>query len=113
MGRKATDPAGVASGTAGLMKLLSTMVIEGASFTGTWGISSGPDPYGESSLYSNDPRARYAYEASIAGAYTVSLWWTEHTIWRITSVPVEIFDGDTLLDTVYVTSRPTAVSGMC
>ena len=78
---------------------------EGTSFTGTWKISSGPDPYGESSLASTDPEAHYAYDASIAGAYTVSLWWTEHTIWRINSVPVEIFDGDTLLDTVYVNQQ--------
>ena len=78
---------------------------EGTSFTGTWKISSAPDPYGESSLYSNDQGARYAYDASIAGAYTVSLWWTEHAIWRINSVPVEIFDGNTLLDTVYVNQQ--------
>jgi hypothetical protein len=78
---------------------------EGTSFTGTWSISSGPDPYGESSLYSIDPGTHYAYEASIDGAYTVSLWWTEHTIWRITSVPVQIFDGDTLLNTVYVNQQ--------
>ena len=78
---------------------------EGTSFTGTWGISSGPDPYGESSLYSNDPEAHYTYEASIAGKYTVSLWWTEHAIWRINSVPVQIFDDDSLLDTIYVNQQ--------
>jgi hypothetical protein len=78
---------------------------EGTSFTGTWQISSGPDPYGENSLYSIEPGTHYAYEASIAGAYTVSLWWTEHAIWRITSVPVQIFDANTLLDTVYVNQQ--------
>jgi len=78
---------------------------EGTSFTGTWDISSCPEPYGEDSLYSWDQGAHYDYEAQIEGTYTVSLWWTEHATMRSNSVPVEIFDGDTLLDTVYVNQQ--------
>jgi hypothetical protein len=47
----------------------------------------------------------YTYQAPVNGTYTVLLWWTEHKKRRSNSVPVEIFDGDTLLDTVYVNQR--------
>jgi len=78
---------------------------EGTSFTGTWKISSAPDPYGENSLYSRGQGAHYAYLTPVNGTYTVLLWWTEHKKRRSNSVPVEIFDGDTLLDTVYVNQQ--------
>ena len=73
----------------------------GTSSTGSWQVSGGPDPYGNSSLYSKTAGATYSFDAALHGTYEVSLWWTEWKS-RSTSVPVEIYDGDTLLDTVLV-----------
>jgi hypothetical protein len=73
----------------------------GTSSTGTWRTSRGANPYGSGSLYSKDGGATYTFEAAIGGVHEVSLWWTEWPS-RSTSVPVEIYDGDMLLDTVLV-----------
>ena len=68
---------------------------------GPWGYSSGSNPYGGSSRTEMRPGASYTFEAHITGYYAVSLWWT---YWpsRCTNVPVDIYDGDTLLETVQV-----------
>jgi hypothetical protein len=76
----------------------------GTSSTGTWRSSGGANPYGSESLYSKNRGATYTFEAAIGGVYEVSLWWTERPS-RSTSVPVEIYDGDTLLDTVLVNQK--------
>ncbi len=73
----------------------------GTSATGTWKTSSGADPYGSRSLYSKAPGDKYRFEAPVSGVADVMLWWTEHSS-RSTSVPVEIYDGSNLIDTVYV-----------
>jgi len=78
---------------------------DGTSFTGKWKVSRCPNPYGENSLYSWGREVHYTYQAPVNGTYTVLLWWTEHKSLRRNSVPVEIFDGDTLLDTVYVNQK--------
>ena len=79
----------------------------GASYTGTWKVSSGANPYGDRSLYSNEVNATYTFEAGLVGSYEVSLWWTYWSN-RCTSVPVEIYDGETLLDTVEVNQKANA-----
>ncbi|MFV9690022.1 MAG: Ig-like domain-containing protein [Desulfobacteria bacterium] len=76
----------------------------GTSSDGTWGSSHGANPYGDNSLYSNDSGATYTFEASVNGSYEVSLWWTERPS-RRTTVPVEIYDGDTLLDIIDVNQK--------
>ncbi|MEA3478501.1 MAG: hypothetical protein U9R60_10015 [Bacteroidota bacterium] len=76
----------------------------GTLSTGTWWISSGANSYGSKSIYSKDWGATYTFEAALHGTYEVSLWWTERPS-RSTSVPVEIYDGDTLLDTVLVNQK--------
>ena len=73
----------------------------GTSSTKSWQVSGGTNPYGDGSLYSKDEDATYTFEAALHGTYEVSLWWTEWPS-RSTSVPVEIYDGDSLLDTVLV-----------
>jgi hypothetical protein len=78
---------------------------ENTYFTGRWRTSRCPNPYGDESLYSRDQGSRYAFEAFLVGNFEVSLWWTEHSTDRCTSVPVEIYDGDTLLDTVEVNQQ--------
>ncbi|MGA1871638.1 MAG: carboxypeptidase regulatory-like domain-containing protein, partial [bacterium] len=72
----------------------------GTEFTGTWSISSAPDPYGVDSLFSKELGATYTYCASAAGSWEISLWWTQHDT-RCTAVPIEIYDGEVLLDTIY------------
>jgi hypothetical protein len=74
----------------------------GTSYTGGWNVSSGPNPYGSNSLYSNESGATYTFQASeVNDTYEVSLWWTYHNT-RCGSVPVDIYDGNSLIDTVYV-----------
>jgi hypothetical protein len=77
---------------------------ESTFLTGRWRISSGPNPYGDKSLYSQDRGSRYTFEAALGGNYVVSLWWTEHPS-RCSRVPVEIYDGDALLETVEVNQQ--------
>ena len=69
----------------------------GTSSTGRWYVSIGTNPYGDNSLYSSNVGAKYTFEAALDESYEVSLWWTERPS-RCTSVPVEIYDGYTLLD---------------
>jgi hypothetical protein len=68
---------------------------------GTWKASSGADPYGTQSLYSTEVGATYGYSASLAGRHEVALRWTYYST-RCTEVPIEIYDGDVLVDTVLV-----------
>ena len=76
----------------------------GTSSTGSWPTSSGLNPYGVNSLYANSS-ASYTFQAPpLPGARQVSLWWTEFSN-RATNVPVDIYDGATLLDTVFVNQQ--------
>jgi hypothetical protein len=73
----------------------------GTSSTGDWLISSGADPFGDQSVYSKEVGANYTYESQIEGWHEVALWWSGHKS-RCSDVPVDIYDGDMLLDRVYV-----------
>jgi hypothetical protein len=72
--------------------------------TGRWRKSSGLNPYGDESLYSIDDGSRYTFEAELNGNYLLSLWWTEHSS-RCSQVPIEIYDGDALLETVEINQQ--------
>ena len=77
----------------------------GTSYTGgPWGYSSGANPYGGSSRTEMAQGATYTFEAAISGNHEVFLWWTYWSS-RCTNVPVDIYDGNTLLDTVWVNHR--------
>jgi hypothetical protein len=76
----------------------------GTSSTGNWYKSGGANPYGNESLYSRTAGATYTFSAPINGSCEVSLWWTEWPS-RNTSVPIEIYDGDTPLGTVEVNQQ--------
>ncbi len=76
----------------------------GTSSTGRWYVSGSGNPYGDNSVYSYRAGAMYTFEAAVDGSYEISLWWTER-VSRCTSVPVEIYDGHTLLDTVEVNQK--------
>jgi hypothetical protein len=76
----------------------------GTSASGKWSKSGGANPYGEKSLYGKQAGATYSYDAAVNGPYDIDLRWTEYKS-RCTQVPVEIYDGSTLLDTVYVNQQ--------
>jgi hypothetical protein len=76
----------------------------GTSTSGNWSVSGGANPYGSQSLYSKDAGATYSYAMAASGSYEIQMWWTEYTS-RSTAVPVKIYDGSTLLDTVYVNQQ--------
>jgi len=78
---------------------------EGTASTGIWGVSSRPNAYGANSIYSWGIGVHYAYETSVDGAYIISLWWTDHPTMRCKNVPVEIYDGKTMLDTVFINQQ--------
>ncbi len=87
----------------------------GASSIGTWKGSGGANPYGDGSVYSNKASASFTFKAQSSSTPSpspsptpsqteISLWWTEHST-RSTTVPVKIYDGDTLLETVKVNQK--------
>jgi len=73
----------------------------GTRANGRWSVSGATDAYGSGSIYSKEIGADYAYEMELAGRFEVALWWSGFSS-RCTNVPVEIYDGNFLLDTVYV-----------
>ena len=77
---------------------------DGTSYTGTWYASVGAGFYGDNSLYSKDSGASYSFEAPVHGTRVVSLWWTSRDS-RSAQVPVQIYDDDTLLDTIIVNQQ--------
>ena len=79
----------------------------GTSFTGSWEASGGLNYYGTQSVYSRDTGATYIFTANINGYQNVSMWWTWYSS-RCSNVPVEIYDGNTLLNSVEVNQQDQA-----
>ena len=77
---------------------------------GAWGYSSGLNPYDGSSRAEMTAGATYTFQTSVTGDQVVSLWWTYWSS-RCTAVPVDIYDGNTLLDTVPVNQRRIDLAG--
>lgn len=73
----------------------------GTQAFGEWNPSSGQEPFGQHSLYSRETGAQYEYSTVMNGDCDVSLWWTTLSN-RCDDVPIEIYDGNTLIDTVYI-----------
>jgi hypothetical protein len=86
----------------------TTLVIDngdkGTYSKGAWKRSTSPSAYGSQSLYSKAKGSRYTFVSQITGHYEISLWWTADSS-RCSSVPVKIYDGNQLLDTVIVNQR--------
>lgn len=79
----------------------------GTSYTGTWNLSGGANPYGTNSVYA-DTDATYSFQKTIDGNYTVSVWWTVAGTNRDENATIEIYDGsggDNLLDTKHVNQK--------
>jgi hypothetical protein len=74
---------------------------DGTASTGTWKTSGGESYYGSQSVYSNESGVSYTFETALNGNYDVALWWTYYNN-RCSNVPIEIYNGDQLLDVVYV-----------
>ncbi len=83
----------------------------GTSYSGGfWGYSSGSDPYGENSRAENRSGAIYTFEGIVTGEQNLSMWWTYWSS-RCTAVPIDIYDGATLLNTVWVNQQQQSLAG--
>lgn len=71
----------------------------GTSSTGKWRTIK-TRSYGRTSVLCRQSRKKYTFETELEGKYIVSFKWTRKA--RAKSVPVQIWDGDTLIDTVRV-----------
>ncbi|MEN8805955.1 MAG: choice-of-anchor U domain-containing protein [Desulfobacterales bacterium] len=91
-----TSNSGVPSGT-----VIIDNGDSGTSAKGAWSVSAGTGPYGTDSLYSKTVSGTYSFETACTGSHEVYLWWTYHQN-RYTAVPVQIYDGTELLNTVIV-----------
>jgi hypothetical protein len=79
----------------------------GTSSTGTWFLSGGQGSYSTQAVYSKVSGSTYTFSASLTGLQDIYMWWTWYAS-RCTSVPVKIYNGSTLLGTVYVNQQDNA-----
>ncbi len=78
----------------------------GTQELGTWILSSGANPWNESSLYSNTV-ATYTYSANVTGDQEISLWWTNYHN-RCTDVQIDIYDDTTKIGRVQINHKADA-----
>jgi len=76
----------------------------GTSSTGTWSVSAGTGPHGTDSVFSKTVSGTYSFETDRTGLQEVYLWWTYYGS-RYTQVPVQIYDGTEILNTVIVNQQ--------
>ncbi len=67
------------------------------SYTGTWRVSAGTDPYADNSYYGkNGATYSWSFQIPLAGDYDLHMWWTEYAS-RCTDCPVILeCSGDTM-----------------
>lgn len=87
------------SPSASPVKLVMDNGDPGTSSTGKWRTIK-TKSYGRTSVLCRQSRKKYTFETELEGKYIVSFKWTRKA--RAKSVPVQIWDGDTLIDTVRV-----------
>lgn len=78
--------------------------------TGSWPTSSGANPYAANSVYSRNG-STFTFTADVTGQALLHFWFTWSST-RSGSVPVEVYDGTTLLDTLSVDQSIQANAGM-
>ena len=62
----------------------------GTSYTGTWGVSGGTEPYGDDSLWSRNGAAyTWQFDSQPPGVYEVLMWWSGYSS-RATDIAVDI-----------------------
>ncbi len=71
---------------------------------GNWRVSGGEGPYAENSFYTTKAADSFTFKSPFAGNIRISLHWT-YFYNRCLSVPVKIYDGSTLIDTVFINQR--------
>jgi uncharacterized protein (TIGR02145 family) len=76
----------------------------GTSFTGQWTLIAAPDAFQEESLVTQENGASFTFDTGHTGCRTVYFWWSQDS-GHHDAVPVEIYDGITLVDTVYVNQQ--------
>lgn len=76
----------------------------GTSYTGTWSVSGGSDPFGSNSLWSRDGATyTWTFTPEVASYYETFMWWTEWSS-RSSNVPVDIeYEGGST--TVYINQQ--------
>ncbi len=93
------------TGTATVSEVIIDNADSGASSTGTWEISGGSNPYDTNSLYSIDAGDTFTFSTDLFNIqHAVFMCWTALPS-RFTNVPVQIYSGTTLLDTVTVNQQ--------
>jgi hypothetical protein len=76
----------------------------GTSSSGSWNIRYGANSYNDRYLFNNTGGATYTFQTSADGTYELSLWWTFYAD-RCTNIPIEIYDGNSLLTTINVNQQ--------
>jgi hypothetical protein len=89
--------------------ILKTAIVDNLSSSnivieGNWSVSDGKNPYGENSFYTTKATDSFTFQSPFAGNIKISLHWT-YSYNRCLYVPVKIYDGATLIDTVYINQR--------
>ncbi len=74
----------------------------GTSYTGKWKTSK-DNSFDRPSVFCRKKKKEYTFETQLEGNYNVSFMWTKKA--KAKKVPVKIYDGNTLIDTVYVNQR--------
>ena len=106
-GSGTTNTTGSTSGStpSGTTGSSSTIIIDngdsGTEKTGSWSVSSGPNYYGSKSEFSRTVNSTYTFKTARSGYQKVYLRWTAHNS-RYSDVPVNLYNGSTLIDTIYV-----------
>ena len=78
--------------------------------TGTWSVSSGPNPWAGQSVYNNGGNTfRWLPTIPSTGTYAVYAWWTYHSN-RSTTVPYRISHAGGILETI-VNQQDAALGG--
>jgi uncharacterized protein (TIGR02145 family) len=76
----------------------------GTSSTGVWDIIFDPTAYRQTALKTQTDGATYTFLSDRTGCQNISLWWNQDP-GHYDAVPVEIYDGITLVDTVVVNQQ--------
>ena len=87
------------------LPLLTDIIVDnrwpGATPNGAWPTSSGAAPWNIDSVWSRTVGDTFNFDIGAVGTFDVQMWWTAWPT-RYSNVPVEIYDGATLLATVRV-----------
>lgn len=88
------NPTSAPQGPQGPVEVIIDNGDPGTSYTGTWEVSGGSNPYGADSVWSRDGDIyTWTFRPSVSGTYTLSMWWSGWPS-RSASVPVIIMHDE-------------------